>query len=153
MTNLNPPIKHVLLIDENAEDGVFFQQALGEAAPQARLCWARTAGQAQEILETFTPDIIFLGIDTDPTRPAATLESLMTPSVFRTVPVVLHSHGGNPTAMALAYSLGANMHFKKPAHYPVLVMGLRKVLELDWTGNGAPLHLYSNLPVSAPRVA
>jgi PleD family two-component response regulator len=154
MTHLTPPIEQVLLIDENAEDGLFFQRALGEAAPHARFRWARNAGQAREILETFTPDIIFLESDAAPGLPPAPLETLMAPTVFRSVPVVLHSHGRNATAMALAYSLGADIHFRKPANYPVLVMGLRKVLDLDWAGAGAaPLHLYGDLPLSTPRVA
>lgn len=130
--HLSRLINKVLLIDDDADDCLLFEDALNKIAPGTTLRSAQTYTEAIAILATYLPDIIFIDINMSQKNGFECVEALMSHPLFRTIPVVMHSSSANPTHIAQAYSFGANLYFKKPSHFEVLVMGLRKVLELDW---------------------
>jgi PleD family two-component response regulator len=128
----HPMIDRVLLIDDNEEDSFFFGRALHEIGPSIKLKKAQDNPTIEEALQAFSPQIIFLDISLRNKKGFECLEALVAHAALRSVPVVIHSLAPNPTHIAMAYSSGAHLYFKKPAHYEVLVMGLRKVLSLEW---------------------
>lgn len=144
-------ITTILLLDKDAEASAAFEKALHEASPGTRLHWAKTAVEASEMLTTLQPDLLFLDIN-DVNPSLQQYETVMSSSVSRTIPIVMHSRSQNPTHIAWAYSYGATLFFKKPSHFGVLVMGLRKVLEGNWKRLADP-HLYQTPSFKSAKVA
>ena len=144
-------IATILLLDKDAEAGAAFEKALQEASPGTQLHWAKTAEEASEMLTVLQPDLLFLDIN-DANPCLQPYEMVMSSSVSRTIPIVMHSRSQNPTHIAWGYSYGATLFFKKPSHYGVLVMGLRKVLEGNWKHIDAPW-LYQTPSLKTAKVA
>lgn len=130
-------IKTILLIDKDAASVLALETALKEVAPATRLLSVKTAEEAHEILADLQPDLLFFDSN-DCNSGRQSFETVMSLVVSRTIPIVMHSHSRNPTHIAWAYSHGATLFFKKPSHYQVLVMGLRKVLETNWDQTNFP---------------
>ena len=124
-------ITSILLLDKDAEASAAFAKALQEAAPGTKLHWVKTTDEAADVLAAVTPDLLFLDFN-DTHQGLQQFEAIMTRSISRTIPIIMHSRSQNPAHIAWAYSHGAHLFFKKPTHYGVLVMGLRKVLDAAW---------------------
>ena len=132
MWSKKPDIEKILLVDDDADDQILFLTALSEAAPGLRLESAASATAMTQVLGRYLPDIIFLDINMQQGNGFDCLTQLAAHPIYRTIPVVMHSSSRSHSDIARAYSFGASLYFHKPAHYAVLVMGLRKVLSLDW---------------------
>jgi CheY-like chemotaxis protein len=126
------PVDKVLLIDNDEDDRTLFAAGLREAATDVQLLEAQDFAGMTTLLRTQLPDLIFIDINMPGADGFDCLEYLQRNVLYRTIPVVMHSSAGNPTQIAKAYSMGAHLYFRKPYHFAVYVMGLRKVLSLDW---------------------
>lgn len=131
--SLQTVVDKILLIDNDTEDCLFFKKALSDVSEHFQLEIVSTFEEMNEKLKQYLPDIIFLDINmTKKDDGFLCLEELMKHEIHQTIPVIMHSGSSNPVHIARAYSTGAHLYFRKPSNYHVLVMGLRKVLEMDW---------------------
>ncbi|RYZ19722.1 MAG: response regulator [Chitinophagaceae bacterium] len=126
------PVDKVLIVDNDPDDRFFFAEALREAAPNVALLEASGLDEMRGLLCVHLPDLIFIDINMPGADGFECLAHVRRSELLRTIPVVMHSTAAQPTQIARAYSQGAHLYFRKPSHFAVYVMGIHKLLTLDW---------------------
>jgi CheY-like chemotaxis protein len=49
------------------------------------------------------------------------------------VPIIMYTNSSNPAHITRAYNEGATLYFNKPDSYKMLIKGIKKLLDLDWS--------------------
>jgi hypothetical protein len=131
-----PSMNRCLYCSPQAASGKLLLQALSGLLPAAHLLQAGGDLSGSEMLQK--PDIIFLDGFTYKEL-IGVLESLRQRTTWKHVPVIITGKAYTALQTATAYNSGASLHFRQPSSYPVLVMGLHKILERRWLFPRTPL--------------
>jgi CheY-like chemotaxis protein len=126
------PIKTILLIDDDPDDCYIFHVALGQISPSLKLAVSIGTRDFSDLLETCSPDLIFLDINMPALNGFDCLRSLKDNPRFSRIPVVMYSSSGMPIDINASFGLGATLYLKKASTVDSLVSALRKILSLDW---------------------
>ena len=112
--------RKVLLIDDDAEDRQFFQEALEEVAPEI-ICI--TSGNCRLTIEQLNkkefdlPDIIFLDINLPKISGWQCLSILKEHEAYKSIPVIMYSTSSHAEEVKKAMQLGAFCFFTKPSDF------------------------------------
>ena len=129
---MTPPVKSILLIDDDCDDCELFSYALSEVYPSLHLHCINDAREVLTTLALQTYDLIFMDINMPGKDGFECLTELKEKVAFQNIPIVMYSSTGLPNHIAQAYGYGAALFFKKPSTIGLLVMGLKRILELNW---------------------
>jgi DNA-binding NarL/FixJ family response regulator len=105
---------------------------LGQISPALKLAVSVGSRDFKELLETCSPDLIFLDINMPALNGFDCLRTMKDDAKFSRIPVVMYSSSGMPLDINASYGLGATLYLKKAATVDGLVASLRKILSLDW---------------------
>ena len=124
-------IKDILLVDDDADDTGFFQEALNEVDPLINFHSAKNGAKALEFLhsrESNTPDLIFLDINMPEMNGWQCLTELKNTPLVQQIPVIMYSTSASKTDEQKASRLGAAGIYQKPERFENLKHLIKTVI-------------------------
>jgi CheY-like chemotaxis protein len=124
-------MKHVLLVDDDEDDRLFFVEAIQEIAPSLSYSLAVNGKKALQKLETLTelPDLIFMDINMPELNGFECLKELKKSPRYQYIPVIMLSTSVSQKDINYSMELGASMFFTKPSSYTKLCELLKKIMQ------------------------
>lgn len=132
--------RYILLVDDDPDEHVLFEDALRELPQSPKLQYAR---DGQHLIQWLTDDqsvlpaIIFLDLNMPRINGYECLKMIRTSARFTHVPVVIFSTSSQTQAIDTVYEQGANYYVRKPNTFALLKEAIARVLEIDWTTKNA----------------
>ncbi len=110
---------HILLVDDDEDDRMFFEEALQALKPEARLDYAQNGLEALELLKNAErlPDIVFLDLNMPIVSGGECLEQIRATDALKNLKVVIYSTSFDPNTVELLYRKGANRYVRKPGAF------------------------------------
>lgn len=124
-------ILHVLLADDDADDRLFFKEAMEEINTETRVSFVNDGSQLSYYLnqsDIRLPDILFIDINMPVKNGMECLKEIRTNDRFKDVFIVIYSTSGSDKDMKEAYENGANIYLKKASNFTELKSSLSVVL-------------------------
>jgi CheY-like chemotaxis protein len=132
------PAIDILVVDDSANDGYVFREALSQACPEISALWVASGEEAiafllkgRELLHTCPAKLVVLDMNMPGLDGIETLRQIRESSVIGSVPVVMLSSCRSRLDVERAYGLGANAFFKKPISFEGYVEKVR-ILVQHW---------------------
>lgn len=132
MRILKPMIKNILLIDDDADERMFFSQALKKISPSIQLHYSNNCDDIVTTLYTCKPDLVFLDINISGISGFNCLKQIRDTPTFIKTPVIMYSNSEYPNDINYAYGLGATLYFTKTPTFDHLVASLKSIIGLSW---------------------
>lgn len=120
MTN---PKKHILLVDDDEDDRMFFEEALEDLGLNVTFESASTGLEAMQMLENSIkslPDIIFLDMNMPLLSGSECLKRIRSNQRLQDLTVIMYSTSLHPETVDQLYDLGADYYICKPGDYGAL---------------------------------
>lgn len=121
----------ILLVDDDLDDQMFFEDVLKEIYPEIK---CHIAGHGLEALlylnsDIKFPSLIFLDLNMPVMNGFECLQKLKSDNRFKKIPVIIITTSSNPYDMEKAKDMGAEHFFTKPADYLKFKNSLALILE------------------------
>lgn len=122
--------KHIILVDDDADDRDLFQEALSCIHPLAHV---ETRCDGEELMDglasmAMVPDVIFLDLNMPRKNGKECLIELRANIKFRETPIVIYTTSLNPVDIHETYSHGATYFMRKPNSFNELKETLHNLL-------------------------
>ena len=137
MGSLNTHNFHILMVDDDPDDSIFFTYAMAALPPDYRLSLQNDSSKLTEVLERETPNIIFLDLNMPSKDGKACLKEIRARKEFDEIPVVIYSTSSNKNEINECLKNGANSYVVKPAS----INGITKMIEEVCNDNWIHAHL------------
>lgn len=135
--------RYILLVDDDPDEYLLFEDALRELPQSPRLQYARDGQQLMQLLaddQAVLPAIIFLDLNMPRMNGFECLKFIRKSTRFANLPIVIFSTSSQAQAIDTVYEQGANYYVRKPNTFSMLKEAIARVLEIDWsTKNAHPL--------------
>jgi CheY-like chemotaxis protein len=125
---------NILLADDDADDCIFFKDALDELSITASFNTVNSGVELMDFLEKHTinlPDILFLDLNMPRKTGFDCLAEIKANEKLKQLPVIIYSTSYNLEVMDLLYKKGAHHYIRKPADFKNLKSVLHKALSLS----------------------
>lgn len=125
----------IVLIEDDIDDCMFFKDALTETGLNTTL---QIATKCTNIIDLIgnqpeqLPHLIFLDLNMPLVSGHECLESIRNVSYLNALPIVIYSTSAIKQEVESTFYGGANLYLQKPSSFQLLVIALRKILQLDW---------------------
>jgi CheY-like chemotaxis protein len=120
--------KHILLIDDDADEPEIFISALREAKILFRCTWANGADEGLMHLQTIIPDLIVLDFNMPKINGLELLRTLKNSAALAMIPVIMYSATMDKELAAKAMQTGAMACIRKPYNMQELPVLLKPFL-------------------------
>jgi len=123
----------LLLADDDADDCIFFKEALEDLAVDATLATVSNGVELMKMLHSqsiLLPDLLFLDLNMPLKNGFECLEEIKGDKKLRSLPVVIYSTSLNMEVMNLLYEKGAQYYIRKPGEFLKLKKVIREVLKI-----------------------
>lgn len=130
--------RYILLVDDDPDEHLLFQDALKELKDAPRLSYARDGQQLMQQLGEDTaelPAIIFLDLNMPRMNGFECLQEIRKSPKLNHIPVVIFSTTSQTQAIDKVYEQGANYYIRKPNTFAMLKEVIERMLEIDWSNN------------------
>lgn len=130
MNQASTELLYVLMADDDADDRMFFAEALGELNLQVDF---RTVKDGLELMDylmgsgIILPQIIFLDLNMPLKNGFQCLSEIRSLKAFRDIFIVIYSTTARPADVELAFKKGASLFINKPSSYDELKKILLKI--------------------------
>ncbi|MES2380039.1 MAG: response regulator [Bacteroidota bacterium] len=127
-------MKIIFLADDDADDRMFFEDALQKVSIPAQLTTANDGLELMNNLESVIPpppDVIFLDLNMPLKNGLQCLEEIRSTAILKSIPVVIFSTTASDEEVSKTYQHGANHYICKPRSFGLLVKAIETVLTLD----------------------
>jgi len=128
-------MKNIFLADDDADDRMFFKDALKKVTIPTKLTLANDGLELMSNLETVIepppPDVIFLDLNMPLKNGFQCLEEIRNIPKLKDIPIVIFSTTTNDEAVNKTYQHGANHYVCKPHSFELLVKAIETVLTLE----------------------
>ena len=128
-------MKYIFLADDDADDRMFFEDALKQITTPTQLTLANDGLELMSNLETVIepppPDVIFLDLNMPRKNGFQCLEEIRNTPKLKDIPIVIFSTTANDDAVNKTYHHGANHYICKPHSFDLLVKVIETVLTLE----------------------
>lgn len=137
--------KIFLIVDDDLDDIVFFEEAVTESFGSSLCLSAHNGEEALELLETRRarlPDIIFLDLNMPKMDGKTCLKKIKRHEVFQKIPVVIYTTSSSTKNREETRALGAAYFITKPTSYTELKKAVTDAVEaltLGKLGTGGPV--------------
>lgn len=122
-------MKYILMIDDDEDDQILFQQALNEINKSVTFYTAANGHDALKKLETPPePDIIFLDLNMPIMNGFECLSALKKQKRYEHIPVIIFTTANDAGTIEQSRKLGASAFFHKPVDFGHLREKLSKVI-------------------------
>jgi CheY-like chemotaxis protein len=126
--------KRILLVDDDSDDQLYFQEAINELN-ESLAC--EIANNGREAIEQMNvpppPDLIFLDLNMPVMNGYECLEYLKNEDRYKDIPVIIFTTSQNVNDIERSRKMGAELFFTKPSNFNTLCTKLGKILEMDFT--------------------
>lgn len=132
------PERYILLVDDDPDEHLLFEDALKELRNAPRLSYARDGRQLMEFLHSDKaelPAIIFLDLNMPRMNGFECLQEIRKTDRLKPIPVVIFSTTSQTQAIDKVYEQGANYYIRKPNTFDMLKEVIERMLEIDWANN------------------
>ena len=136
--DVKPPQFHLLLVDDDEDDCLLFEDALWEVNNNVLVTIAKDGEQFIRVFNRESVpgvDIIFLDLNMPCKNGFEYLLEIRQDDRLKHVPVIILSTSSEAFAVERAYQLGANFYIRKPGTFSQLKRLIRKILTIDWKDN------------------
>ena len=124
-----PKKKNILLVDDDADDQLFFLDALKEVNSDVTCDIANNGQEALDALRNHPiPDLIFLDLNMPVMNGFDCLIEVRKKEELQNIPVVIFTTTSDLATIRQMYELGANAFFKKPNEYSIMLSKLNELL-------------------------
>lgn len=132
--------RSILLIDDDADDQLLFNDAIHLVDSSIRFDWADNGQHALNKLRAtkLMPDLIFLDLNMPVVNGFEFLSQIKRDEELHNIPVVAFTTSRNPLDTIRARQLGADAFLTKPSDYQELCRKLRQIVHADLAGRNAP---------------
>jgi CheY-like chemotaxis protein len=124
---------HILLADDDNDDCLLFEEALGELPLATRLNVVNDGEELMQLLTKETqelPSVIFLDLNMPRKNGLECLLEIKKNKFLKHVPVVMYSTSAQPELINLFYKHGAQYYIRKPAEFAQLKKVIYQALVL-----------------------
>ncbi len=134
-------MKNIFLVDDDADDRMFFEEALKEISTETELTTANDGIELMTTLEENVtapppPHVIFLDLNMPRKNGFECLKEIRETRKLENIPVVIFSTSANENSIEKTYSLGANCYIRKPTSHKLLIKAIETVLAFNfWEQN------------------
>ena len=135
MTTTSATFKKILLVEDDADDRQFFQEALREIAPTVECANAKDGQQALDLLynpDISPPDYIFLDLRMPKVNGRQCLLKLKSHEKLKTIPVIIYTTSRDVKESDELKKMGAVQFISKPSDPDEIYYVLSLVLEEKW---------------------
>jgi CheY-like chemotaxis protein len=125
-------IKLLFLVDDDADDREFFEEAIHHCNPSIKVIFAKDGIEAIEYLdsaETF-PDAIFLDYNMPRMNGVECLKKIKANSKTRSIPIIMYTTSGDREQEKTVLLLGADHYMRKTTSFSTLCSELDRLLLL-----------------------
>ncbi len=127
-------MKNIFLAEDDADDRMFFQDALNQIAITTNLILANDGLELMSNLDLMKPpppDVIFLDLNMPRKDGFQCLDEIRNTPKFKDIPIVIFSTTANEDSVNKAYQYGATHYICKPTSFDLLVKIIEAVLSLE----------------------
>jgi len=135
-------MKSIFLADDDADDRLFFEEALEEVSFATELTIAKDGVELMVALEEIVsdepppPHVIFLDLNMPRKNGIECLKEIRENPRTKKIPVVIFTTTASENAIETSYALGANCYIRKPSSHKLLKKAIETVMELNlWEQN------------------
>lgn len=123
-------ILKILLVDDDADDRLFFKEAMEEINIDTMVSIVNDGDQMMDYLNQceHLPDIIFLDINMPVKNGLECLRELRADMRFKYILIIMYSTSGAEKDIEESYRWGANIYLKKPVDFAQLKVSLANIL-------------------------
>ncbi|SDF08721.1 CheY chemotaxis protein or a CheY-like REC (receiver) domain [Pricia antarctica] len=131
---MRPDIVHILLVDDDADDRMFFEEALEDLDIGASFEHVGTGLEALQRLADgrVRPDIIFLDLNMPLMSGRECLERIRADHGLKDIRIVVYSTSFDPLTADRLHEEGADHYIRKPGSYDklkqVILMGIESLM-------------------------
>jgi CheY-like chemotaxis protein len=124
--------KRIMLIDDDTDDQLFFQEAVQAINPAIYCKLASNCQEAiNQLVEPPSPDLIFLDLNMPVMNGFDCLVYLKNQNDFKDIPVIIFTTSRNSNDINRTKQLGAKWFMTKPDNFNVLCTKLNKIIQKD----------------------
>jgi CheY-like chemotaxis protein len=122
---------HILLIDDDQEDGDIFLTAVNNISPSVVVSYLNNAEKAlhQLSLGKISPEIIFLDLNMPLMNGKEFLVKIKKDENLSQIPIVIYTTSSDPVTMRQIKELGAHHFITKPSDFNELIDLLKPFIE------------------------
>ena len=137
--------KNIFLVDDDADDQLFFTEALREIDSNISCTIANNGREALEHLRQLTllPEILFLDLNMPFMNGYECLSQLKNEIHLSRIPVVIFTTSNDPKDAEITHQLGAEVFLSKPPEFKLLRQKLERILTIDFSADAQLLSQYS----------
>lgn len=124
-------IQSILLVDDDSDDQLLFQEALAEVDAVVRCFIANNGADALEKLNTslIFPDIIIMDVNMPMMNGMECLRALKRSEEFRDIPVIMYSTSCSNDCQQECYDNGALAYMEKPSDFILFCSHIEHILK------------------------
>lgn len=127
-------VKRILLVDDDADDQLYFRDAINEVNNSLECEIANNGREAiHQINVPPPPDLIFLDLNMPVMNGYECLSYLKTEDRYKNIPVVIFTTSQSLTDIEKSRQLGAELFFTKPTNFNTLCKKLATILDMDFS--------------------
>jgi CheY-like chemotaxis protein len=135
-TNVTKAVRSIILAEDDVDDQNIFQIALQEVDPAIRLDFVANGKELLNLLQNFTPDLLFLDLEMPYKNGLECLVDIRDNPLLHDLPVIVFSSTTKPSNIQTAYEMGAHLFFIKPPVYQDYLSSIKAILMLNWKSPG-----------------
>lgn len=123
---------YILLADDDADDRLFFKEAMEEINPEALVSFVNDGSQLMYFLNQpgiRLPELLFLDLNMPVRSGMDCLKEIRSNIRFQELVIVIYSTSGSENDVQEAFAYGANSYIKKPNNFADLKASLAKVID------------------------
>ncbi len=126
--------KRILLVDDDADDQLYFLDAITEIYPDMECRVANNGIEALKEVQVPPPfDVIFLDLNMPIMNGFECLNNLKLQENYRDIPVVIFTTSKSSKDIQQTKELGASLYFTKPTSFSMLCSKLKIIFDIDFS--------------------
>ncbi|QLG44974.1 response regulator [Costertonia aggregata] len=128
-------IMNIVLADDDADDRMLFEEAIGEIDISTKLLMFNDGKQLLDHLlapDAILPEIVFLDLNMPVKDGMQCLKEIRENEVLRNLCVAIYSTSSSEEDIEETFVHGANIYINKPNSFSALKKALARVLKINW---------------------
>lgn len=140
--DLNNPIKHVLMADDDSDHALLFERILKSEYPQLKLSFVKDGQALLKFLSMNAVDILFLDLNMPCRNGFECLQEIKGNPVFDDLPIIIYSNSAYISDIQRSFLNKADFYMVKPFVTDHLKTALKMIFSVNWKDDVPIRHHY-----------